>query len=136
MSGTIWNYSPDNTFEIGDSFNGEDMSIFTQSGRANPQDIHSGGRALRTLIRPYPRATAGKLFRVHFDWHSRVFEFSFEHDDAVHAPTEIFVPAYQYPRGVHVEVSDGSFEFDASDQWLMYHHDTCREHSVRILPAP
>lgn len=136
MSGAIWNYSPDNTFELGDSFNGEDMSIFTRSERANIHDIHSGGRALRTLIRPYPRATAGKPLRLRFDWHSRVFEYSFEQDDSVYAPTEIFVPTYQYPRGIRVELSDGSFEYDAPAQFLTYHHDSrASEHSLRIFPA-
>lgn len=136
MSGTVWNYSPDNTFEIGDSFNGEDLSIFTRSERTNPQDIHSGGRALRTLIRPYPRATAGKLLRVHFDWHTRVFDFEFEHDSAISAPTEIFVPTFQYPRGIRVEVSDGAFDYDAASQILTYRHEaSTREHHLKILPA-
>lgn len=136
LSGTLWNYSPDNTFERGDSFNGEDLSIFTQSERTNPDDIHSGGRALRTLIRPYPRATAGKPLRVHFDWRTRVFDFAFEHADALAAPTEVFVPTYQYPRGVRVEVSDGAFDYDAARQILMYRHDaSAREHHLRIAPA-
>lgn len=134
LSGTIWNYSADNTFEMGDSFNGEDLSIFTQSGRKNPHDIHSGGRALRTLIRPYPRATAGNPLRVHFDWHTRVFEFIFEHADTL-APTEIFVPTVQYPGGVRVEVSDGTFEYDAARQLLTFCHAAAsREHRIRIEP--
>ncbi len=135
MNGTVWNYSPDNTFEIGDSFNGEDLSIFTLSEQTNPADIHSGGRALRTLVRPYPCATAGRVTRLHFDWHSRVFEFVFEHDDAVSAPTEIFVPAYQYSQGIHIEVSDGSFQYDAARQCLIFEHDaTVREHRIRLAP--
>jgi hypothetical protein len=136
LSGTIWNYSPDNTFERGDSFNGEDLSIFTQSERVKPDDIHSGGRALRTLIRPYPRATAGKLLRVHFDWRTRVFDFSFEHDEVIAAPTEIFVPTFQYPRGIRVEVSDGAFDYDAARQILTYRHDASpREHHLHLAPA-
>jgi len=136
MNGTLWNYSPDNTFEIGDSFNGEDLSIFTQSERAQPQDIHSGGRALRAVIRPYPRATAGKPTRVYFDWHARAFEFSFEHDDTIAAPTEIFVPTFQYPRGARVTVSDGSFEYNAARQILIYCHTPQRRaHHIHLTPA-
>jgi hypothetical protein len=136
LSGAIWNYSPDNTFADGDSFNGEDLSIFTQSERADPNDINSGGRALRTLVRPYPRATAGTPLRAHFDWHTRAFEFVFEHDDTIHAPTEIFVPTFQYPHGIRVEVSDGSFAYDAARQILTYVHDTsAREHRIHIAPA-
>ena len=135
MNGTLWNYSPDNTFEIGDSFNGEDLSIFTLSERTNPQDIHSGGRALRTCVRPYPRATSGSPLRVHFDWHSRAFDFAFTHDDAISAPTEIFVPSYQYPHGIQVQISDGAYEYDAARQILLYRHDArAREHHIRITP--
>ncbi len=136
MNGTLWNYSPDNTFEIGDSFNGEDLSIFTQSERLDPRDIHSGGRALRAVIRPYPRATAGVPTRVHFDWRTRVWEFAFEHDAAIAAPTEIFVPTFQYPRGVRVTISDGSFEYDATRQILIYcHAPNARAHHIRLAPA-
>lgn len=136
MSGAIWNYSPDNTFETGDSFNGEDLSIFTQSGRTDPHDLNSGGRALRTVVRPHPRAVAGEPQRVHFDWRTRVFEFVFQHLEHIHAPTEIFVPTLQYPHGVHVHVSDGSYEFDAAQQCLIYQHDPlAQQHHVRIAPG-
>jgi hypothetical protein len=107
MSGTIWNYSADNTHNRGDSFNGEDMSIFSQSDRKDPSDINSGGRALRAVIRPYPRATAGIALKLHYDWLTKVFEFEFQHDPTISAPTEIFVPEYPYPNGYEVEVSDG-----------------------------
>lgn len=136
MSGTIWNYSPDNTFEIGDSFNGEDLSIFTQSERTDPHDLHSGGRALRTLVRPYPRAIAGHPQHVYFDWRMRVFEFVFQHAEGIHAPTEIFVPHFQYPHGFQVQVSDGTFELDAAQQLLIYRHGpTVSQHHIRIAPA-
>ena len=38
------------------------------------------------------------------------------------APTVIFVPQYQYPRGVHVAVSDGTYELDLANQSLFYFH--------------
>ena len=35
---------------------------------------------------------------------------------SITAPTEIFVPNYQYPHGYHVEVSDGTYEIDRAEQ--------------------
>ena len=67
LSCAIWNYCADNTNARGDQWNGEDLSIFSRDQRHNPVDLSSGGRALRALVRPYPRATAGELLRVRFD---------------------------------------------------------------------
>lgn len=111
MSGTLWNYSADNTHERGDSFNGEDMSIFSVSEQTQPQKIDSGGRALRAVIRPYPRATAGELLRIHYDWLTHKFEFEYRHDPKISAPTEIFVPNHPYPNGFEVELSDGAWQY-------------------------
>jgi hypothetical protein len=133
MSGAIWNYTPDNTQAAGDYFNGEDLSIFSRSQQSDPSDIHSGGRGLRALVRPYPRATAGELLNVRFDWEHRVFEFEFKHDPLITAPSEVFVPTYQYPRGFQVEVTDGEYEFNARTQILTYRHQRERaNHTVRI----
>jgi len=38
------------------------------------------------------------------------FSFVFEADAAVKAPTEIYVPSVQYPRGIAVTVTGGRFE--------------------------
>ncbi|HEX2980224.1 MAG TPA: cellulase family glycosylhydrolase, partial [Anaerolineaceae bacterium] len=108
LSGTLWNYTPDNTNEHGDLWNDEDLSIFSRDQRKDPGDIHSGGRALDAAIRPYPKAVAGEPLHLSFDLRRRTFEFSFRHDPEVQAPTEIFVPNFQYPQGYLVEVSDGS----------------------------
>ena len=131
----VWNYSPDNSNARGDLWNGEDLSIFSRDQQADPADVNSGGRALPALVRPYPRATAGEVTRVSFDMKSRVFEMSFRHDPAVSAPSEIFVPRLQYPHGVHAEVSDGSFAYDAVRQVLEYRHSPMvPEHVVRLTP--
>ena len=55
----IWNYAADNTNARGDLWNGEDLSIFSRDQQDDPMDPDSGGRGLRALVRPYPRATAG-----------------------------------------------------------------------------
>jgi hypothetical protein len=135
MHSTIWNYTPDNTNERGDQWNGEDLSIFSRDQQKDPTDICSGGRALDALLRPYPRATAGEPLRLSFDMRRRVFTYEFRHDASVGAPTEIFIPRYQYPGGYRVEVSDGSFEKQEEEQFLVYRHGFERlEHRIRIIP--
>ena len=40
-------------------WNGEDLSIYSAEGRHCPSDLHSGGRALPALVRPYARKVSG-----------------------------------------------------------------------------
>ncbi len=136
LSGTLWNYAADNSNARGDQWNGEDLSIFSRDQQTNPADIHSGGRALPAVVRPYPRALAGEPLRMSFDVKRRVFELEFRHDPRVQAPSEVFVPSYQYPAGYTVEMSDGTCEVDQAGQTLIYRHTNDRElHRLRILPA-
>lgn len=136
LSWTLWNYTPDNTNARGDQWNDEDASIFSRDQQTNPQDINAGGRALEAVVRPYARAIAGEPLKMSFDRKSRTFEFEFRHNSGITAPTEIFVPNYQYPHGYHVDVSDGAYEIDRAGQWLIYRHGGEREvHSVRVRPS-
>jgi len=133
---TIWNYTADNDNRWGDQWNDEDLSIFSRDQQANADDINSGGRALEAVVRPYARKVAGEPLRMHFDLSSRTFEFEFRHDPAVRAPTEIFVPNYQYPEGYAVELSDGTYRIDREAQTLTVQHALDREtHTIRVWPA-
>lgn len=135
LSCAIWNYCADNTNARGDKWNAEDLSIFSRDQRTDAADINSGGRALRAFVRPYPRATAGEVVRMRFDMRRRVFELVLRHDRRVTAPTEIFVPRLQYPRGFHARVSDGVVVSRPECQILEYHHGTRRaEHWLRLAP--
>jgi len=68
-----------------------------------------------------------------FDRNGKVFTFVFRHDATVTAPTELFVPNYQYARGYAEEVSDGIVEIDREQQVLRYHHTTtCDIHTIRF----
>lgn len=136
LSCTLWNYTADNTNARGDGWNGEDFSIFSGDQQDDPADINSGGRALRAVVRPYPRAVAGEPLRMTFDLRRRIFRFEFCHDPQVTAPTEIFVPTLQYPDGYRVEVSDGTFERDSVRQILVYRHDPgLRQHTITVSPG-
>jgi hypothetical protein len=135
LSGTLWNYTADNSNERGDQWNGEDFSIFSRDQQQDPTDPDSGGRALEGAVRPYPRAVAGEPLSLSFDLRRREFRFTFRHDPGVEAPTMIFLPRLQYPNGFRIEVSDGAWEVDASGQQLAYRHDPARtEHTLRIRP--
>ncbi len=133
---TLWNYTADNNNTRGDQWNAEDFSIFSRDQQDDPGDINSGGRALEAVVRPYPVSTAGEVLRLSFDMKTRRCELQFRHDPQVAAPTEVFLPGYQYPRGCQVEVSDGTFEVQANEQRLVYRHTlTQAEHWIRVKPA-
>ncbi len=130
---TLWNYTADNSNARGDQWNDEDFTIFSRDQQTDPSDIHSGGRALEAVVRPYARATAGEPLQMSFDIGKREFKFEFRHDPAISAPTELYVPNYAYPHGYSVEVSDGSFEVMREQQTLIYHHTLTRPvHSIRL----
>jgi hypothetical protein len=136
---TLWNYNPDNTNAHGDGWNGEDLSVFSRDQQRNPRNINSGGRGLLALVRPYPRAIAGRLLSMEFDYMTKVFECVFEGDPSINAPTEIFVPLFQYRSGIQVEVSDGDYEYHVLAQTLVVRpfagHRSPRLHRVRITSA-
>ncbi len=135
LSGTIWNYTADNTNVHGDGWNEEDLSIFSRDQQRDPKDVNSGGRALEAVARPYARAVAGALLHMGFDCRRRLFACAFRHDPRVAAPTEIFIPNFQYPNGVEITVSDGSWALDTEQQILEYRHTaSCEIHTVRIRP--
>ncbi len=136
LSFTIWNYTADNSNKRGDQWNDEDLSIFSRDQQSDASNVHSGGRALEAVVRPYACAVAGEPLRMRFDRKRRVFELEFLHDPGVAAPTVLFVPDYQYPEGFVIDVTDGSYEFDRSGQMLLYRHDTGYErHRIRIVPS-
>ncbi len=134
LSFTLWNYTADNNNDYGDHWNKEDLSIFSKDQQTNPNDIHSGGRALPALLRPYPLCTSGVPLRLSFNYHKSIFEYEFEHtDNQIKMPTEIFVPSYHYPNGYKVQVSDGNYEIDEANQKLVYYHSVDRfKHFIKV----
>jgi hypothetical protein len=132
---TLWNYTADNSNTRGDQWNDEDFSLFSRDQMTGSGSVYDGGRALKAAVRPYPCKTAGQPMSMSFDIKTEVFEFTFRHTGEVDAPTEIFVPDVQYPRGFFVEVSDGTFEQDKINQTLYYRHTNAQKHhTIRIRP--
>jgi hypothetical protein len=135
LSCTIWDYTADNTNTAKDKWNAQDYSIFSRDQQADPANIHSGGRALEAVIRPYAQKVAGEPLRMSFDIASRRFEFEFHHDPQVSAPTEIYLPDFQYPYGCSVTVSDGSYTLEPGSQTLVYRHsNSVSVHRLEIQP--
>ena len=126
LSCTIWDYTADNTNAAKDKWNAQDYSIFSRDQQADPANIHSGGRALEAVVRPYAQKIAGEPLRMSFDIKSRRFEFEFRHDPQIGAPTEIYIPDFQYPHGCTVTVSDGTYNLEQGSQTLVYRPDGTR----------
>jgi len=105
MSGTQWNYTPDNDHAHGDQWNHEDLSVFCAED--------GGGRAVAGFSRPYPRHSQGRPVRMQFEPGSARFELVLDASSLAAGPTEVVVPAVHYPDGVQIEVSAGSAHHDA-----------------------
>jgi hypothetical protein len=129
---TIWNYTADNSNERGDLWNDEDLSIFSRD-QQDSDDIHSGGRGLNAIVRPYARKIAGQPLKMRFEMTTKEFTLEFRHDPAATAPTEIFIPSYQYPNGCTVELSDGTYHMDG-DMLIVQHTRDESIHRVRVMP--
>jgi hypothetical protein len=135
LCGAIWDYTADNTNEAKDKWNAQDFSIFSRDQQTDPANIHSGGRALEAVVRPYPQKVAGEPLRMSFDIASRKFEFEFRHDPQVTAPTEIYIPDFQYPHSCTVTVSDGTYTLESESQTLVYRHsDSVGVHKIDVQP--
>ena len=118
----LWNYTPDNTFILGDRWNDEDLSIFCAEA--------GGGRAVKGFLRPYTMAARGTPLRMRFDRRSRVFEFQsrlggvagMERENGTgeslgtEESTLVYVPRALYPEGFSVELQgaqEWSYDEDA-----------------------
>ena len=132
---SIWNYTADNSNERGDKWNDEDFSLFSPDQQDNPEDINSGGRALKAFLRPFPLKTAGTPLSLGFDIRTRAFEFSFISNSKIKQPGEIYIPKFQYPHGYIVDLSAGSFEKKPGKQKLLiYNPAEDQECILRITP--
>jgi len=136
MDSTLWNYTAGNRHEGGDLWNTEDLSVFCRdemeerrSETGNPAD--SGGRALRGFVRPYARATAGEILEMRFDSRSGIFLFRYRPDPDIVAPTDVFLPELQYPRGYTIETEGCEAEV-AKGRILLHPEEGATEALLRI----
>jgi hypothetical protein len=113
ISSTQWNYTASNRNEAstGDGWNQEDLSIFSRDQDTGPNDPDSGGRAVKGFSRPYARRVQGEPKSVKFDSAKGIFTLNFDADDKIAEPTEIFVPAIQFPNGAKVDAPNCDAEW-------------------------
>jgi hypothetical protein len=120
MHSTIWNYSASNTNKYGDSWNDEDLSIFSEGKE----------RAAAGWKRPYPMATAGKPLSI--KWDRKVFVFRFNADKNIKAPGVIYLPAEFFGESVKIETSL-RWEYKAAEQRLyVYNDDSTGEVEIKV----
>jgi hypothetical protein len=129
---TLWNYTADNTNERGDQWNGEDLSVFSLSQQTDKNDINSGGRALKAVVRPYPKAIAGELLSYHYDYKKEELTVVFNADAKIDAPSEIHLPHYIYNNKFNVEFTDGDLSYDKENAILMYYPKTAGTHTIVV----
>ena len=75
------------------------------------------------LIRPYPRAVAGKIIAYNYDTSTNKFWVKFKSNTDIGAPTEVFIPQRYYPNGWELHVSNTqkwSKEWDIGRQVLKF----------------
>jgi hypothetical protein len=143
LSFALWNYAPNNSNLNGDGWNVEDLSLFSIDqyivSTDEESNINSGGRAIEAAVRPYPIKTCGIPKMISFDAKTtnRSFLFEFEStavdcDYCSSFPTVIFIPTFQYPNGIECSVSDGSWQYNRSEQVMLY-HATCSKSSHTVL---
>jgi hypothetical protein len=129
LSGTQWNYTPDNTHEHGDQWNHEDLSVYCADD--------GGGRAVAGFSRPYTRHGQARPIEMHFDHEGRRFELVLDASHLASAPTEVTVPRVHYPGGVVLEVTSGEATYDSDPGLVRWRLDApTAEARLVMTPAP
>lgn len=124
----IWNYSASNRLEIGDGWNGEDFSIWSEAA--------GEGRALRGFSRPWPVAVSGTGIVFAFDVKTRVFTLTYEGKPG---KSSVFVPSHWFPSLWEAEAVPGEsgtivLEADPENQCLHITAESACFVKVRIRP--
>jgi hypothetical protein len=102
LHATQWNYTADNNNRWGDKWNLEDLSIFSTDQQINPDDINSGGRAIRGFCRPHFLRCAGEPQQMIFNKKKGEFDFRFRAISLIKAPSLLYIPKIQYPDGYSI----------------------------------
>jgi hypothetical protein len=116
-------------------------SISSKTAEEAPELRNAPGfRAAEAYVRPSPIATVGKILHSGFDLRNSIFSFGLHAHEAgkEHAPTEIFLPEFHFPKEqCEVEVTAGKWTIstDESDghmiQRLRWWHVE-GEHHIKV----
>ncbi|UCC19054.1 MAG: hypothetical protein JSV62_13245, partial [Promethearchaeota archaeon] len=133
LHSTQWNYTADNNNQWGDLWNMEDLSIFSRDQQLNPKDINSGGRAIEGFCRPHFIHCSGIPLNMEFNFKEKRFHFVFNGDSSIKEPTIIYVPKIQYPKGYHIQISEGQIEKKEERQLVFVEIENDGIHKVDII---
>ncbi|KAL7422797.1 endo-1,4-beta-glucanase [Cryptotrichosporon argae] len=136
----LWTYNPANRDDIGDNWNAENFSWYSDDNRRKAlalagdkadSDLDAGARLLDVIVRPYPIATAGTPTELSYDARSARLTYRFsslpQAQPTPTAPhvTEIFLPSRHFQPGqfrYHVS-ANGRFMFDAARERMFVWFD-------------
>jgi len=127
-----WNYTPDNTNEWGDLWNLEDLSIYSIDQRVKPEDLDSGGRAIKGFCRPHFICCTGIPKKMDFQMKEGLFYFEFDGDTSIKGSTILYIPKIHYPNGYKIDISEGEIQKDEKNQLLSIIIKENGIHSVTI----
>ncbi|MFX0036877.1 MAG: cellulase family glycosylhydrolase [Candidatus Hermodarchaeota archaeon] len=133
LHSTQWNYTADNNNKWGDLWNLEDLSIFSRDQQLDPNDINSGGRALEGFCRPHFIYCSGIPLKMDFNFKEKRFHFEFDGDSSIGEPTIIYVSNIQYPKGYHIQISEGEIEKKEDEQLVLLKIENNGIHTVDIF---
>ncbi|MCK4480814.1 MAG: cellulase family glycosylhydrolase [Candidatus Lokiarchaeota archaeon] len=136
LHSTQWNYTADNTNEWGDLWNLEDLSIFSRDQQLNLDDINSGGRAIKGFCRPHFIHCSGIPLKMDFNYKEKTFNFEFDADSSIEAPTIIYIPYIQYPNGYEIISSDGEIDKNDTEQVVFIKTKKDGVHTIIITKIP
>lgn len=153
VSFNLWNYNPSNTDTLGDDWNAENFSFYSDENRrlANSDDPDAGGRLLDVLVRPYAIACSGTPIESAYDIETNLFTLKWkEAPYFLPSPTspppkakvtEIFLPSNVYQKGKYsFHASLGSkVVFDSAKQrafvWFDDDDDTLIRGEKGVYPT-
>jgi len=64
---------------------------------------------------------------------TKMFTFTFRPEDKIKAPTEIYVPRFQYPYGYLVDTSSGRVDRNTENQTLLIHDAKGDTVTVKVM---
>ena len=107
LSGTIWEASMSKTL-----WNMRDKAILNPDGTPR--------KAIYAIVRPYPRAVAGRIKSFGFDPGTNEFNMKWKEMSDIEQPTEIHLPKRVYKKGMTVKLSPNSDYTFNPDKSVLY----------------